>query len=103
MSAVELAQAERLKPQSLTRVLADLEEEGLIGRTRATADKRMWIIEMTSAGRATLAHDMAARRAWLMEAMGRSLDSTEQRLLTRAAELMLRLALESPPPSGKDP
>ena len=103
MPAVKLAQAERLKPQSLTRLLADLDADGLIRRTRDTEDKRMLIIEITSAGRATLAHDMAARRAWLAEAMGRSLDSAEQGLLARAAELMQRLALESPPPDPEDP
>lgn len=95
MSAAELATAERLKPQSLTRLLSELEEEGLIERRRGKADRRALITEITSAGRGVLAHDMAARRAWLASAMARALTPSEQEQLAKAADLMLRLSDDS--------
>lgn len=95
MTATELALAERLKPQSLTRLLAEMEHSKLIRRSRDPKDRRAMIIEITKQGRGAFAQDMAARRDWLAAAMARTLSAEESRLLTRAAELMLRLALDS--------
>src|SRR5581483_8194982 len=47
MTAGELAAAERLQPQSVTRALAALDGRGLITRTRDTADQRRQHIELT--------------------------------------------------------
>lgn len=97
LAAADLAKAERLKPQSLTRLIADLEKSGLIERQRDQIDRRQLIIGITASGRGALAHDMAARRKWLATAMERLLSDTEQRQLTRASGLMLRLAVEAQP------
>jgi DNA-binding MarR family transcriptional regulator len=103
LPAAELAEAERLKPQSLTRLIADLEARGFIKRRRGKIDRRQLIIEITAGGRGALAHDMAARRAWLAGAMKRTLTPDEQQVLAQAAELMLRLTVESQPDTdGKD-
>ena len=102
LPASELAEAERLKPQSLTRLIADLEAEGFITRRRDKVDRRQLIIEITPGGRGMLAHDMAARRAWLAGAMKRTLTPDEQTALARAAELMVRLTVESQDTDGKD-
>ena len=40
MVATRLAAEERLQPQSLTRIVARLEEGGVIARTRSTTDRR---------------------------------------------------------------
>jgi DNA-binding MarR family transcriptional regulator len=98
MTATDLAAAEKLKPQSLTRLLAEMERTKLIHRARHPLDGRALIIEITTAGRGVLAQDMAARRAWLAAAMARTLTTEESRLLTKAAELMLRLALDDGAP-----
>jgi DNA-binding MarR family transcriptional regulator len=94
MTATELALAERLKPQSLTRLLAEMEASRLIRRSRDPKDGRAQIIEITQRGRGAFAQDMAARREWLRAAMARTLSAEESRLLTKSAELMLRLALD---------
>jgi DNA-binding MarR family transcriptional regulator len=94
LSAVRLAAAERLKPQSLTRILSVLERDRLIERQRAAEDRRESVIRITPKGRTTLAHDMAARRAWLAGAIARGLSIDEQRRLTDAVDPMLRLADE---------
>ncbi|WP_274911414.1 MarR family winged helix-turn-helix transcriptional regulator [Streptomyces sp. WZ-12] len=86
-----LAAAERLQPQSLTRTLADLAEQGLIVRTRSTGDRRQQTIAITDAGLAVLHADVADRDAWLAGAL-EQLNETEAGVLLLAAGLMRRLA-----------
>lgn len=86
-----LAAAERQQPQSLTRVFADLERDGLVHRSRDERDGRQSVLTLTPAGRAVLLADAAERDAWLATAM-ESLTETERRLLGLAAELMRRMA-----------
>ena len=100
MPAARLAQAERLQPHSLSRLIAQLDREGLIKRRPGNEDRRMLILEITAAGRKALSRDMAARRAWLEEAMGKVLLPGERELLAHAAVAMLRLADEGAAPRG---
>lgn len=90
--AMELAAAERLQPQSLTRLIAGLERDGLIARRRSEADGRALSIMITDAGRAVLAADIAAREAWLRTAMAEVLSAEERASLATAAAAMMKLA-----------
>ncbi len=92
MSAVELARREGLQPQSLSRVLAKLDTDGLIGREVDSADRRRQVIALTPEGRAGLGEAMALRRRWLADAMAERLSASERTTLLESAELMLRLA-----------
>jgi DNA-binding MarR family transcriptional regulator len=92
MTPSELATADRLKPQSVTRVLADLERDGLVARQRDGTDGRQFRIAITDGGLAALRGDMRRRDAWLARAMTRELSPTEQGVLRLAGELMDRLA-----------
>jgi DNA-binding MarR family transcriptional regulator len=94
MTAVALARNERLKPQSLTRLIASLAADGLIARRRDSTDRRAWSIEVTKAGRGALLHTVAAERTWLAGEMARKLSKREQQQLVSAALLMLKLAIE---------
>ena len=87
----ELAGSERLQPQSLTRVIADLEAEELLTRRRDERDRRQYVLEITEAGRLALAVDMESRDAWLAEAMV-GLTETERQVLYLAGVLMDRLS-----------
>jgi len=91
-SAATLAGQERIKPQSLTRLLANLEQRGLIKRRADDSDGRRMLIEITPAGREVLTRDMRQRDAWLALAMSTELSATEQELLRIAAPLLERLA-----------
>jgi len=92
MTATALAAAECLQPQSLTRMLARLEDDGLIMRRQDDADRRQVLIDITSTGIGVLTEDTIRREAWLAEAMAESLTPTERELLWLAAGLMERLA-----------
>lgn len=92
MTPTELAAADRLQPQSLTRVLADLERDGLVARGHDGSDGRRFRITITAAGRSALRRDMRQRDEWLARAMVHRLSSTERGVLRLAGELMDRLA-----------
>lgn len=112
----ELAAAEHLQPQSLTRVIADLEAEGMLTRRRDERDGRQRVLEITELGTLALAQDMDARDAWLERAIEQEgLTETEQQVLYLAGALMDRLsglgrsrhgdgeaALENPLPLAED-
>ena len=91
-AGVVLAELERIQPQSLTRVLADLVEAGLVSRRPDPDDGRRQLLEITPDGRATLTGDMQMRDAWLAKAMDSELSDAERELLRTAAKLMERLA-----------
>lgn len=92
MPGVALAAAEGLKPQSLTRLVARLEKDGLIERTPDPADRRNLVIALTAAGRRALRDRMRQRRRWLSDAIDERLDADERAVLLAAAPLLLRLA-----------
>lgn len=94
-TAGALAAAAHQRPQSLTRVFADLELDGLISRSRDEVDRRHQVLELTSAGRAVLVADMVERDAWLALALA-ELTETEQEVLRLAGQLMDRLADAKP-------
>ncbi|MEV6850686.1 MarR family transcriptional regulator [Actinoplanes sp. NPDC051411] len=90
LSPGELATADRLQPQSVTRVLAELERDGLVQRYPDPVDKRTHRIRLTVAGRATLGADMRQRDEWLAGAMA-SLTGSERAALLEAADILARL------------
>ncbi|MET7703161.1 MarR family transcriptional regulator [Streptomyces sp. NPDC005485] len=87
----EVAAAERQRPQSLTRVFAELEADGLITRGPGTEDRRQSVLTLTADGRRALERDMAERDAWLAAALG-TLSETEREVLRLAGALMEQLA-----------
>ncbi|HXM02992.1 MAG TPA: MarR family transcriptional regulator [Chthoniobacterales bacterium] len=90
--ATRLAAEERLQPQSLTRIVATLEKDRLIVRTRSESDRREITIAITKPGERVLTSDLRSRRAWLERAITSALKERERSLLFAASEVMLKLA-----------
>jgi DNA-binding MarR family transcriptional regulator len=87
----ELATAERVRPQSMSQTLAELEVDNLIYRTPDANDGRRTRIALTDEGRAALEADRAVRDGWL----GKEIEQftiEEQEILHEAVLLMQRLA-----------
>ncbi|HUY58177.1 MAG TPA: MarR family transcriptional regulator [Solirubrobacteraceae bacterium] len=87
----ELAAAERVRPQSMSQALDELEAEKLIERCPDATDGRRTRIALTPGGRAALEADRAARDGWL----GREIvqfTPKEQEILRQAVLLLDRLA-----------
>ncbi|HEV7178198.1 MAG TPA: MarR family transcriptional regulator [Solirubrobacteraceae bacterium] len=91
LSTVELASAERVRPQSMGQTLAELETQGLVSRRPDEADGRRTLLELTDAGRQTLAEDRQRREGWLTEAIEQEFSVEEQEVLAQAIPLLARL------------
>lgn len=88
----DLALAERVRPQSMTQTVADLEAQGLIARQTDPDDGRRILVALTDRGHETLEEDRRNREGWLASAIANDLSLDEQRLLVQALELLRRLA-----------
>ncbi len=91
LTAAELARRERLQPQTLTRLIAELDGSGYVARRQGESDKRQIMIGITQAGRDLLALDARTQTAWLARRIDQSLTGTEQGLLVLAISLLDRL------------
>jgi DNA-binding MarR family transcriptional regulator len=96
----QLAEAELLEPQSLTRLLAELEKRGLVTRARGELDRREMRIALTASGQALLTDDLRLRHSWLAKAMAAALSAREQHLLLSAASCIFKLAQYEPGEDG---
>jgi len=86
----ELAARERVKPPTMTRVVAALEERGLVRREHTSADGRIIHVTITDAGRA--AHEEYAKRrdVWLARKLA-DLPREERAILAQAAVIFERV------------
>ena len=91
MTPGELAASERVRPPSMTRVIASLEEAGLVSRRQHPTDGRQSIIELTAAGADLLSAEASARERWLDKRLA-ELTEAERETLARASEIIDRMA-----------
>lgn len=87
----ELAEYEKVKPPSMTRVIATLEERGLLERAPHPTDKRQAILAMTPAGTALLKENRRRRTAWLVQRL-KELTPQERATLREAAPILEKLS-----------
>lgn len=88
----DLAAAERVRPQSMSQTLAELEADGLVSRRPDARDGRRTLVELTDAGSQALALDRASRVGWLARAMTAEFSEPELRVLEQAVVLLRRLS-----------
>jgi DNA-binding MarR family transcriptional regulator len=88
----DLASAERVRPQSMTQIVADLEAESLITRSADPTDRRRALVELTAHGLQTLREDRRDREGWLARMITEDLSPNEQQVLAEALPLLERLA-----------
>jgi len=86
----ELADRERVKRPTATRVAAKLEEMGTIARTADPADARSSLLQITAQGRALLGRLRRRKTAYLAQRLG-ALESDELAVLERASEVLERM------------
>ena len=95
VTAVELAREAGLQPQSLTRIIAELDERGAVARRADPDDGRQVLIVLTAAGHEVLRQDALLQNAWLADAMASRLSRTERGLVALALEVLERLGSSS--------
>jgi DNA-binding MarR family transcriptional regulator/catechol 2,3-dioxygenase-like lactoylglutathione lyase family enzyme len=90
-NATEIAQLEHLQPQSLTRALKSLHDQGLIDRWIDEDDRRRTSLAITVKGEAHLRDTIRKRVAWLARVMETRLSPSERDTVRAAALLMERI------------
>jgi DNA-binding MarR family transcriptional regulator len=88
----DLALAVRVRPQSMTQTISDLEGDGLVARCADPADGRRILVTLTEQGHETLEADRRTREGWLAKAIAEDLSAQEQQVLAQAIALLRRLA-----------
>lgn len=92
MSTVELATAERVRPQSMGQTLSELEGQGLIARRPDATDGRRTLLELTPDGQAAIEVDRRRREGWLATAIEEGFTLEEQAVLEQTVALLARLS-----------
>ena len=90
MTPSEVAAVERIQRPTATRVLARLEEAGLVQRTPDPQDRRSSLLTATTAGRELLAELRTRKTAFLAERL-EGLSPDERATLDRAADILERM------------
>lgn len=95
MTPGALAIRERVRPPSMTRVIASLADEGFVDRTPHPVDGRQVLVSVSESGAELVKAARRARQEWLAEQLA-TMDSDKRATLREAADLMLALVDESP-------
>ena len=93
MTPGALATRERVRPPSMTRVIASLAELGFVARTAHPVDGREVLVSVSRAGADLIEAELRASQEWLSARL--RLDPDERRTLLLAADLMSAIVDES--------
>jgi DNA-binding MarR family transcriptional regulator len=93
MTPGALAAREKVQPPSMTRVIASLNDLGLVERTPHPTDGRQIIVDLSESGRALLRDEAQAREAWLTERL-QQLDQDSLDTLRDAVDILTALVTE---------
>jgi len=91
MTPSELADHEKVQPPSMTRVVAFLEDQGLVTRMPHPTDRRQVVLTPTGHGREVVQAERRAKRAWLDVQLA-TLTPQERAILRQAAPILERLS-----------
>jgi DNA-binding MarR family transcriptional regulator len=94
MTPGALAERERVRPPSMTRVIASLLELGLVARSAHPDDRRQVVVSVSPAGVELLNAERRASQEWLTQRL-EQLDSEQREALLTAADLMSAIVDES--------
>jgi DNA-binding MarR family transcriptional regulator len=86
----ELAELERVKRPTITRVVSRLEEAGLVERTNDPTDGRAFLVSITRQGSELLRRIRTRKTAYLARRLGK-LDPDDLAALERAADVLERI------------
>jgi DNA-binding MarR family transcriptional regulator len=94
MTPGALADRERVRPPSMTRVIASLAELGFVARTAHPVDGRQVLVSVSPSGADLIEAERRASQEWLKQRLAR-LDPDQRKTLLMAADLMSAIVDES--------
>lgn len=92
LSPSELAEINKIRKQSMSQVLAHLEELKLIRRIVSKADKRKVAISLSAAGEKMVEKTRYERDEWLAQAIGERLGEKELKMLAAVIPMLQQIA-----------
>ena len=95
MTPGALAIRERVRPPSMTRVIASLVDLGLVERSDHPDDGRQVLVSVSRAGGELFEAERSASREWLQQRLDQ-LTAEQRHTLLSAADLMFAIIEESP-------
>ncbi|BBZ12254.1 Rv0880 family HTH-type transcriptional regulator [Mycobacterium branderi] len=95
MTPGALAIRERVRPPSMTRVIASLAELGFVDRVAHPDDGRQVLVSVSKAGAELLEAERRASQEWLAQRLA-GLGRADRETLRDAADLMLAIVDETP-------
>ena len=94
MTPGALAIRERVRPPSMTRVIASMVELGFVDRCAHPDDGRQVLVSVSSAGTELIEIERRASREWLQQRLA-EFSPEDRRTLVAAADLMAAIVDES--------
>jgi DNA-binding MarR family transcriptional regulator len=91
MTPGELAEHEKVQPPSMTRVIAVLEERGLVRRAPHATDRRQVVLTVMPEGRDLVQRVRRRREAWLAQRL-QELTPEERQVLRAAAPILEKIS-----------
>ena len=91
MTPGELAEHEKVQPPSMTRVIAVLEDRGLVRRAPHATDRRQVVLTVTADGRDLVQRVRRRREAWLAQRL-QELAPDERQILRAAAPILEKIS-----------
>lgn len=91
-TATALARAEGVRPQSMAKTVAALEDAGLVSGSPDPGDGRKTVLSLTGAAREQFRSGRLAKEDWLTRAIAAGLSPEEIARLAQCTELLERLA-----------
>jgi len=96
VSLGDLAEAERVQPPTVTRVVAKLEDTALVAREEEPSDRRVSRVRLTPEGQRLLDRTRRLRTAYLARRL-RSVAPRDRQVLRSAVEILTQVLEESDP------
>ncbi|WP_062202708.1 MarR family winged helix-turn-helix transcriptional regulator [Demequina salsinemoris] len=94
LSTAELAEIERVRPQSMGEIVRGLVEIGMVTKEPHPTDGRRELVTLTRVGKAVVERSSASRDAELADLIASRLDNEARATLDDALEVLERLAAE---------
>ncbi len=89
-----LAQLEKVTSQSMSQIINNLDEAGMISKTPSGADKRKVLLSLSPAGRAYVEDARDRKQEWLAHALQEKVNDKEKEVLTEALKILIKIIEE---------
>jgi DNA-binding MarR family transcriptional regulator len=89
-----LAQVEKVTSQSMSQIINNLDQAGMINKTPSGEDKRKILLSLSPAGRAYVEDARDRKQEWLAHALQQKVNAQEKDVLMEAMKILIKIIEE---------